>query len=102
MPKGNLWSLSLLYRMQLKWGANKKVPLISFLKFDTKLGFLNIQRQLFGQLSKAFSVIFGNAVFSYGFPVLFGGISFVLFPVVHRKFFMDFGHVLVPVGFCQN
>ena len=34
--------------------------------------------------------------------MLFGGIAFVFFPIVHRELFMDTCHVFITVGFGQN
>src|SRR5690554_5116307 len=79
--------------------GSKIKKLLFYCSFFIKL---KLKFQLLGQQSKTFTMVFCNAVFSYGFSMFFGGIAFVLFPVVHWKFFMNLVHIGISVGFCQD
>ena len=47
-------------------------------------------------------MVFGGAILANGRPMRCRGIAFVLVPMVHRKFFMDFVHIGIAIGFGQN
>lgn len=47
-------------------------------------------------------MIRGRSVLADGFAVFGGWVSFILFPVVHREFFVEAIHVFIAIGFSED
>ena len=51
---------------------------------------------------ETFSMVFAEAELLDGLPMLLRSISFIVMPMIMRKFFMHAPHVVVAIGFGKN